>query len=874
MADSQEPISQDDIDADPLHMQAPDISGEIENDDGTTTLLMEDEEPPSEPEWFDNLALTIDDSVLDELVQTYLDLIDQDMEAREDRDKMQAEGLKKSGIAGPAPGGAQFEGASRVTHPALTEAYIDFAASAIKELFPPNGPVKSKIEGKPNKAKMDRAKRKVAFMNWQLTREIPSYRPELERLLTQLPVGGSQYMKLYWNEGKGTPDVEFIPIDDIVLPYSAHNFFDLQRKFHRMSLSEFTYDNRIQSGQYRDYSLAESYGTDFDKTASAKVTDRIEGKRDDYSGEQQERIVYEGCIYETIDDPKAPDNKPVPYLITIDEQSRKVLSLYRNWNEDDDKFREIEYMVDFTFIPWRGVIGLSLLQCMGGLPDALTGALRALLDSAIINSMPGGLKLKGLPGGSTNSISPTEIKEIDAGGTTDDIRKIFMPIPFNPPSPILFELLGFLGNAAKEVVSTAEEKIADAGNNMPMGTALALIEQGAKVFSAIHARIQDSQRRCLEILHRLNRDHLPDGKVTFGSDDEDYVTREDFEGTMDVRPVSDPNIFSETQRFAQIQFVMQSLTTAAPVMPQVVQLFDLRALYARAFEMAKIPDYEEFLPEIPKAQPMNPVDENISMVMGHPVKAYTGQDHLAHIQVHLDFGKSPMFGASPVIQSKFMTPALNHLMDHLLVWYDEAMKLDAAMQAGKKPSDIDWDNNPQTAAMLASSSAVVDKAAGVAFAQIPALVAQAVQQLQAMAPKPPVDPMVAIETQKVQGQQQIAQGQLSLKQQAQQADAQNKIGILQQKLQEAQQDYNLKMQEMGIEAQTDQHTAQLQAQQTMHDTAIQAKTTMATAVLQSQTDLAKTVHDNTSAQHIAAMKIKADASTKLSDGASLTENKE
>lgn len=885
-ADSDDQISPDDIDGDPLHIQPPDIKEEVDNGDGSITLLMEDEEPPSSPEWFDNLALTLDDAVLDDLVQTYLDLIDQDMEAREDRDKMQAEGLKKSGIAGPAPGGAQFEGASRVTHPALTEAYIDFAASAIKELFPPNGPVKTKIEGKPNKDKMDRAKRKVAFMNWQLTREIPSYRPELERLLTQLPVGGSQYMKLYWNDGRGTPDVEFIPIDDIVLPYSAHNFFDLQRKFHRMSLSEFTYNNRIQSGQYRDYSLAESYGTDFDKTASAKVTDRIEGKRDDYSGEQQERIVFEGCVYDTIEgDTKAPQDRPVPYLITIDEQSRKVLSIYRNWNEDDEKCREIEYMVDFTFIPWRGVFGLSLLQCMGGLPDALTGSLRALLDSAIINSMPGGLKLKGLPGGSTNSISPTEIKEIDAGGTTDDIRKIFMPIPFNPPSPILFELLGFLSTAAAQVVGTAEEKIADAGNNMPMGTALALIEQGAKVFSAIHARIQDSQRRCLEVLHRLNRDHLPDGKVMFGSDDDDYVTREDFEGTMDVRPVSDPNIFSETQRFAQIQFVMQSLTTAAPVMPQVVQLFDLRELYARAFEMAKIPDYEEFLPEIPKAQPMNPVDENVAMVMGKPVQAYVGQDHLAHIQVHMDFGKNPMFGASPVIQSKFTTPALNHLTDHLLIWYEETMKLDAATQAKKKPDDIDWDNTAGSAAMLAASSAVVDKAASVAFAQIPQLVAQAMQQLQASAPKPPVDPMVAVETQKVQGQQQIAQGQLSLKQQQTQADARNKIAVLQAKIQEAQQDYNLKMQQMGIDAQSDQQTAQLGAQQAMHDTAVQAHTTMATAalqshtdmqqaVLQSKTDLARTVHDNASAQHIAEIKIKSDASTKLSDGASLTDNKE
>lgn len=847
---------------------------EILSPDGeTTTILLQGENKPSSEEWFEDLSLTMSETDLDKLAEKYLDLIDIDEEDRKKRDEMQADGLNKAGLGEAAPGGADFNGASRVTHPVLAESYIDFAASAIKELMPPNGPVKMKIEGKPNKEKTDRAKRKSAFMNWQLSRQIISYRPEMERLLTQLPVGGSQYMKGYYDEGRSRPDFEFVPIDDMVLPFYARNFFDVQRKFHRMKVDEFTYERRIASGQYRDLSLPPAY-PDFTQTKSSIATDKIEGKINE-STETEQRIIYEGCVYDSIDDDQAPEDKAVPYLITIDEQSRKVLSLYRNWDENDEDCKEIDYLVDFTFIPWRGVFGLSLLQCVGGLPDALTGSLRALLDSAFINNMPSGIKLKGLPGGASISISPTQVAEVDGGGQTDDVRKIFMPLPFNPPSPMLFQLLGFLTSAAKEIIGSAEEKIADAGANMPVGTTLALIEQGAKVFSAIHARMQDSQRRCLEILHRINRDHLPEGeKVFFGSDPEDYVTREDFEGAMDVRPVSDPNIFSETQRFAQIQFVMQSLTTAAPVMPQVVSLFDLRALYARAFEMAKIPDYEEFLPEIPKAQPLNPVDENINLVMGKPVKAYAGQNHEAHIQVLLDFAKNPLFGQNPIIAGKFITGAMNHLMDHMLVWYDETSKLDAATQAGKKPDDIDWDNAPESSLMLAKSSPVIDKAAQLAFGGVLPLIQQAMQQLQAMQPKPPVDPMVAVETQKVTGQQQIAQGQLSLKQQQTQADAQNKIAVLQAKMQEAQQDYNLKMQEMGINAQSDAQAAQIGANQAMHDTAVQAKTTMATAQLQSQTDLAKTVHDNASAQHIAAMKIASDNANRLKDGASLSEDKE
>ncbi len=822
----EDPTQEIDIDLDAIP-----ISNEIDNKDGTTTILVDGNMPAADSDWFDDISKDLSPAELDALATKYLDLIDQDIEARKERDKMQAEGLKKAGLGSPAPGGADFEGASRVTHPVLMEAYIDFASSAIKELFPPNGPIRTKVEGKPNKQKMDRAKRKAAFMNWELTEQVPSYRPELERLLTQLPVGGSQYMKLYWDEGKRRPNVEFIPIDDIVLPYEARNFFDLQRKFHRMRISDFEYERRVSSGVYRDLALAPGDASTEEETASARQTAKIEGKKNDYSSETGERIINEGCVYEELtSDPKAPKGKACPYLISIDEQSRKILSLYRNWDEDSPTQDELEYIVDFNFIPWRGVFALSLLQCLAGLPDALTGSLRALLDSALISTMQGGLKLKGNPGGASLSISPTQVTEIDSMGQ-DDIRKIYMPIPFNQPSPVLFQLLGFLTSAAQGVVGTAEEKIADASNNMPVGTALALIEQGAKVFSSIHSRLHDSQRRCFEILHRLNRDHLPD-KLQFGSDPEDYVSREDFEGTMDVRPVSDPNIFSETQRFAQVQFIFQTLMQMAAVYPGVIQIFDLRKLFARAFEMAKIPDYEEFLPASPEAVPLNPVDENINMVMGKPVKAYEGQNHEAHIQVLLDFSKSKLFGMSPAIASKFIPEAINHLQDHLLVWYGEMMKLSAAKSLGKMPQDIDWDDTPDTAVAMAKSSAVVDKAASIAFEKIPALVAQAIEQLQAMAPKPAVDPMIQVAMADVQGKHQIAQGQLSVSQQKAKDDAQNKMITAQQKAQQAEMDYRLELEKIGIESDTDLKIEELH----------------------SKTELAKTIHGNASAQHIAAMR--------------------
>ncbi len=837
------PIEEIEVDEDYLGDKPPE---EIVSDDGTTTtVLLEDEVKPSSGEWFGNLAESLSSIELNALAENYLELIDKDILDRKKRDEMQADGIKKAGIGDPAPGGADFEGASRVTHPVLAESYIDFAASAIKELFPPNGPVKMKIEGKPNKEKMDRAKRKSEFMNWQLIREIPSYRPELERLLTQLPVGGSQYMKLYWDEGKGRPDVEFVPIDDIIIPYNAKNFFNLSRKFHKMTLSNSTFQDRVLSGVYIDYSLPDAYATDFTKTQSARATDKIEGKDASAIGETEERVVYEGCIYESLaGDKKAPDDRTVPYLITIDEESRKVLSIYRNWDENDDKCREIEYLVDFTFIPWRGVFGLSLLQCLGGLPDTLTGALRALMDSALISNTQGGIKLKGNPNGASLSVNPTQITEVDALGA-DDIRKVYMPIPFNQPSPVLFQLLGFCTSAAKEVVGTAEEKIADGGANMPVGTTLALIEQGAKVFSAIHARIQDSQRRCLEILHRLNRDHLPDGKVMFGSDDEDFVTRDDFKGSMDVRPVSDPNIFSETQRFAQIQFVMQTVNAAAaaPALAQSISLFNLRALYARAFELAKIPDYEEFLPEIPKEQPLNPADENVAMCLGKPVKAYAGQNHEAHIQVLLDFAQNPLFGQSPIIAPKFLVPAMNHLQDHLLVWYEELMKRDAAKAIGKPVDKIDWDNDPESAVFLAKSAPVVDQASKLAFEKIPAIILKGMQSLQAMAPKPPVDPMIQVATQDVQNKHQAAMAKLSSEDKKTMLTLQQKREEAAQKAKEAEMEYDVKLRELGTTTDTE----------------------LAKAELKSKTDLAMTVHDNHSNQHIARIHANTDLAKDLTN---------
>lgn len=827
---------------------APEVTDE---GNGMSSVLMDGGLGGIAPHGFmDNLANILPEDVLNDLANKYLDLIERDTEDRKPRDEQYADGLKRTGIAEPAPGGANFEGASRATHPVLAEAYVDFAASSIKELFPPNGPVRSKIEGKPNRQKMDRATRKTAFMNWQLTNQIRGYRSELEKLLTQLPAGGTQFMKIFWAEDKKRIEAEFIPIDNYILPFNAKNFYDAQRKFHRMELSPLDVDRRVQSGDYRDWSLPPASGASFTQTETSKQNEKIEGKTDESSGDEQSRVVYEGVVLDVVEgDDKAPPDRNVPYLVTIDDETRKILAIYRDWKETDPEFMEIEHTIDFNFIPWRGALGIGLPQLIGGLSDALTGSLRALLDSALIANSATALKLKGPPSGNNNSIEITQATEIDALGA-DDIRKIAMPLPFPGPSPVLFQLMGFLVAAAKGVVSTAQEKIADASNTMPVGTALALIEQGAKVFSAIHARLHDSERRCLEIVHRLNAEHLPE-RVQYGSDPEDYVTRQDFEGPMDVHPVSDPNIFSEAQRFAQTQAIVQFIAQMAPVAPQVLQMIQLHAVIKRMLEQMKFPDPEEILPDIPVPTPQNPVDEIMSIIGGKPAKAFEGQDHQAHIQVIADFAQNPLLGQSPAIPPTFLANAVNLIQDHIITQWMELMRLNAQLPQPNAES-------PQAAEALAQSSSVVMKALGVAFGKIPPLMQAAKQQIIANQPKPPVDPKVQIMAQKaqadaklgaakVQSAHQLDSGKLSLETQRHKDEFTLGMQKLQSDAQKLQQDYELAMQKIGVQSETD-----------LHDTAVRA-----------HTDIIRTGMDNRSAETIAAAEISRDEKSHLSDGTSL-----
>jgi chaperonin GroES len=642
-----------------------DAQEEIEEmEDGSAIVRMSDLKTPDEsPDFYTNMAEDLDSWELSKIAIKYIDLIEKDKQAREDRDKQYEEGLRRTGLGHDAPGGASFMGASRVVHPIMAETCIDFSARAIKELFPPDGPVKTKITGEVTDQKVTRAERKRDFMNWQITEQIEEYRDEQEQTLTQTPLGGSQYMKIWRDDQKKRSCVEFLPIDNVYLPYAAGNFYTASRVTEVNDITQEEFEVRVDSGLYIDIDIFRA-SQDPEQTKPEKANDKIEGKSSSDNIDGVRRVFHVYTWMELEEDNFSKGDR-APYILMIDELTTEVVGLYRNWEDGDKTMAKMDWIVEFKFIPWRGAYAIGLPHLIGGISAALTGSLRALLDSAHINTNPTMLKLKGgKMSGQSIVVEPTQVTEIEAAPGIDDIRKVAMPMPFNQPSPVLFQLLGWLTNAAKGVVTTAEEKIADVTSNSPVGTTQALIEQGAAVFSSIHARLHTSQARVFKILARLNRWYLDEDDIEMAR--ELGVTSEDFEKNDDIIPVSDPHIFAETQRYAQVQ----ALAARAQANPD---LYNRLAVEKRILKQIKIPDINEVLPDPAEVKQMNPALENVAMSLGKPVGAFPGQDHLAHIQVHLDYAKDPMYGSNPIIAPAYIPAMLEHLKQHLTLAYLDSM---------------------------------------------------------------------------------------------------------------------------------------------------------------------------------------------------------
>jgi hypothetical protein len=704
--------------------------------DGSAVVTIDFKTPQEDEDFYENLADKISMSELDSIAGRYLELIDEDKQARSERDKQYEEGLKRTGLGNDAPGGATFMGASKVVHPVMAEACVDFASRAIKELFPPDGPVRTNILGDVDEKKLEIAERKRDFMNWQLTEQIEEFKDEQEQLLTQLPLGGSQFLKLWYDEKLRRPCAEFIPIDKILLPFASNNFYTSQRVTEINDITEWEYNQRVARGLYRDVKLFRS-SIEPEQTSAQKANDKIEGKKSSSENKDGLRIVYHIYTWLELEEDGRSKGESAPYIMMVDEAQREVIGLYRNWEEGDETLTKLDWLIEFKFIPWRGAYAIGLPHLIGGLAAALTGALRALLDSAHINNAATMLKLKGARiSGSSQQVEVTQVAEIEGAPGVDDIRKIAMPFPFNPPSQVLYQLLGFLQNAAKGVVTTSEEKIADITSNAPVGTTQALIEQGAAVFSAIHSRLHDSQRRVLAVLQRINRWYLNEqrrGDIVA----ELPIQRDDFKRRTDVVPVSDPHIFSETQRMAQ----NQALLALSEKYPDII---DRRVAVQRTLKQMKVPNIQELMPQYMKPVELHAADENSAMAMGRMAVAYPRQDHLAHIASHLAFGLDPMLGSNPIVAPAFVPRVLDHIKQHMMLWYAGKMTsyaIPSDKLKGKKYAETQLVPEIDRSMMLASGHMAKDSEEQLArFMPGIQKLLQIAQQMSQQAPQQPLTP--------------------------------------------------------------------------------------------------------------------------------------
>lgn len=689
--------------------------------------------------FYDNLVSTIDAVTLETIARELVQAVKQDKEDRKQRDKDYAEAVKRTGLGKEAPGGADFPGASKAVHPMLFEAGLDFASRAIRELMPPNGPVKMFVpDPEADSERLKKADRKQRFMNWQCTFQMTELRSELEQLLSQLPFGGAMYLRLVPDQSRRRlrPVPSFVPLDDVTIPASASNYYTAQRQCYWEKMTQLEFEKRVKTGMYRDVQIVKTSQTE-EQTESEKAANKVEGKEPSPNNQDGVRTVLELNVEWELE----PDFGLAPYLVYIDLHTQNVLAVVRNWESDDENFERMQWMVEFIFLQWRGAQGIGLGQGLGSISGAATGALRALLDSGHMNNLPTMIRLKGANfSGQSKTANATQIIDVEGGVNVDDVRKLLMPIPYNPPSEALFQLLGFLTDTGRQAIHIALDKLSENNSNLPVGTTLALIEEGMKVQSAIHLRLFHSMSMFIRILHRIDRMYLDEEEL---KDDMGVVLahRSDFEGPLDCIPTADPEIFSDVQRISQAQIVADRATA----LPQV---YNIRETELFLLERAKIPNPERFLVPAPKPEEMNQVNENVAMTLGRPVSAFPQQDHLAHLQVLIDFIVNPNLGQLPIIAPTFMPAALNHMKEHLVLWYaNEYYEItkEATGVGEDGMAMVMRERDPETRKELDRTLAVasrhVGKRADELFDKLPMIIQMAQQIIQRYAPATlPSDP--------------------------------------------------------------------------------------------------------------------------------------
>lgn len=600
---------------------------------------MEDEQPSK---FGENLAESLDERELNTIATELVGSYEDDVDSRSDWFSTYTEGLDLLGINADSRS-QPFVGASGVHHPILAEAVTQFQAQAYKEMLPAGGPVDTEVLGMTDNAKIEKANRVKNFMNYQITYKMEEYDPEMDQLLFYLPLSGSAFKKVYYDPSLGRATARFVKSEDLVVPYYAVDLLTSPRITHVIHMTENELRKLQLSGFYRDTDMAPP-GSETEMSDVEDKMDELQGLTRTVSDEEftllEMHVDLDLDGYQDLDENGEETGLALPYIVTICKDNNEILAIRQNYKENDPMRKKIEYFTHYKFLPGLGFYGFGLIHMMGGLTKSVTAILRQLIDAGTLSNLPAGFKSRGLNiQRHDDPLQPGEWRDVDAPGGR--LQDAFLPLPYKEPSGTLATLLGALVDSGKRFAATVENPTGDGNSEAPVGTTVALMEKGQRVMSAIHKRLHYAQRCEFKILKRVFGEFLPPQYPYQVQGASESVFKEDFDNSVDVIPVSDPNIFSMTQRITLAQTQLQ-MAQAAP------ELHDLRESYRKMYIALNIKDIDALLPPEKEVPPRDPISEQQAAMTGNPIKAYPFQNHEAYIGAHSAFMQNPMVQQNPI----------------------------------------------------------------------------------------------------------------------------------------------------------------------------------------------------------------------------------
>ena len=653
-----------------------------EEDGGVTVDFDPQDQRGVNEDFYANLAEEMPDRELSRISSDLLSEFDANKASRQEWEDAYTNGLELLGFTYDERT-QPFRGASAVTHPLLAEAATQFQAQAFNELLPASGPVRTVVMGKESPSKKQQAQRVRQFMNYYITTVMEEYTPDMDQMLFYLPLAGSTFKKTYYDETLGRAVSRFVPAENLVVPYETSDLETCPNitQVVRMSLN--------------DLRKRQIYGTylDVEVIPAQKEMSSLDGEMDRIEGLEPNQIDYDCTIlevhadldlegYEELDEEGEPTGIKVPYIVTISEDNGQVLSVRRNYLEEDELKKKIQYFTHFKFLPGFGFYGLGLIHTIGGLSRTATSALRQLIDAGTLSNLPAGFKARGLRIRDDDSpLQPGEFRDVDAPGGA--IRDSLMPLPFKGPDQTLFQLLGFVVEAGQRFATITDLKVGDGNQQAAVGTTLAMMEQGTRVMSAVHKRLHYGMKQEFRILARVMSESLPQRYPYTVPGGDEQIMREDFDDRVDVMPVSNPNVFSQAQRIVLAQTKLQ-LASQAP------EIHNISEVYRDMYEALGVTDIDRIMKAVPTDEPVpiDPAQENINVLDMLPLHAFEGQNHQAHIQAHLTFGASPMVGNMPPMAISLQ----KHVMEHVQIAAKEQAAvayLQQVQQKGGQPASDD-----------------------------------------------------------------------------------------------------------------------------------------------------------------------------------------